>query len=326
MPVSTVVLILGYRAKSDLIAGVMKSICAAAARLPPPYRVVYLDNYSRDGSVQWLADHHPDIDVLLAPYNLMYCKGVNTLVQYAAYRYSPAFYLLVDADNPAAPEAYRHLVDYMESHPRCGIAQPLVRSPSDPNRIYSCGHVYSETHWCRARTELPADPALLDDLPSCSISSTVIRASLFERCGLLDPIFESYYESSDLGFRARAQGFTCACVPKALAYNEGTEAMTADSIHHRYYFNRNRLIFWRLHNERVFFIVAREAVNGLTKLSERLAESEFGLDPVSEGTRRGLAAGLHVAMWADLLPRPQVALHGFDKSNAVLLQTRAVAT
>jgi GT2 family glycosyltransferase len=318
---STAVLVLSFRARNLLESGFLASVRAAAAAINGEVHIVYLDNYSRDGSVQWLTEHAPDVDVLLSPTNSLYCAGVNTLVQYAARRYQPKYYLLADADNIAEPDCYRQLVDFLADSPQHGIAQPLVRGLTDTTTIYSCGHRFTPDHWCLPNTELPADRAALLDLPSCSISSTAIRASVFERCGLLNPVYEIYYESADISARARVVGFRLACVAEAIAYNDGTEAVGIDSMHHRYYFNRNRLIYWRLHDREIFDEVAADSRSRLAMLDARLAASDYGLDAAAESIRRGLAVGLALTADADALSHPVPRLYDYDKTAAVLVQT-----
>jgi GT2 family glycosyltransferase len=315
------VLVLGFRARGWLESGYLDSIRTAAATVDGEVRVVYLDNYSRDGSVQWLQANAPDLDVLLSPSNVLYCAGVNNLIQYAARRYRPEYYLLADADNVAEPDCYRRLVEFLDANPGHGMVQPMVRGMSDPAVIYSCGHRFTADHWCRPNQELPADPLVLLDLPSCSISSTVVRAAVFERCGLLNPVYEIYYESADLSARARSAGFRLACVAEAVAYNDGTEAVGIDSMHHRYFFNRNRLIYWRLHDPDVFTAVAAEARARLAELDADLAARPFGLDATSESVRRGLADGLAMTADTDALGRGSPVLGGYDKTAAVLVQT-----
>src|SRR5581483_11248503 len=99
-----------------------------------------------------------------------------------------------------------------------------LRDAADPATLYSCGHRFTDDHWCLPRKELPESPDELLDLPGCSISSTLVRRAVLERCGLLDPIFEIYYESADLCFRARAAGFRIACCADAVTYNEARRA------------------------------------------------------------------------------------------------------
>lgn len=317
----TVVAVLAYRAIDQLRAGTLDSIVAAARRVRGrEVHVICLDNYSRDGSVQWLLENAPAVDLLLSPRNILYCRGVNALVRYGHRRFQAAEYILVDADNPAAPDAYAKLVAFGDEHPDHGIVQPLVCEYGDRRRLYSCGHRYTDDHWCLPMKDLPADPAELLDLPSCSISSTLVRREVFEACGLLDPLLEIYYESADLCFRARAKGFRIACCTEAITLNEGTEAEGPDSMHHRRYFNRNRLLFWRMHDRAIFAVVELEAAQRLAELEARRARLAYGLDAVDESIRQGLEEGLRLTRDARLFPRPSIPLNAYDSSEAVVVR------
>lgn len=312
------VLVLGFRARGYLEAGVLDSIrqaCAGVSRRPVVK--IFLDNYSRDGTIQWLAANAPDFDVLLSPSNVLYCRGVNLLLQYAERRYQPAFHLLVDADNPAEPDAYAALLDFMESHPQHGIAQPLVRSRTDESIIYSAGHYYDEEHWCRPLTALP-DPERRLDLPSCSISSTMVRAQLLRQIGLLQPLYDMYYESSDLCFRARRDGWKCAVVPEAVCFNDGSAGLGPDAMHQRYWFTRNRLLFWALHDAARFGEIASPASMRLAELESARERSEWGLEATEEAERRGLHDAFELVRKGDW-PTPP-ALGGFEKGSVVVLQ------
>ncbi len=314
------VLVLGYRSRPDLEAGVLDSVRRAAGAIQDrPVHLVFLDNYSRDGTIQWMERHATDFDLLLSPRNQLYCGGVNTLLQYAARRYAPELHILVDADNPADAAAYAALVEFMDGHPQHGIAQPLVRSRADPERLYSCGHRYTADGWCRPLTKLPEDPSELLDLRSCSISSTIVRARMLQETGLLDPRYEIYYESSDLCLRARARGWRCACVVGAVAYNEGSAGVGPDAMHQRYHFTRNRLLFWSLHDPAVFEEVAGEARARLATLNRAQAELAWGLGPTEEAERQGLEDGLRLAGAA--APASLPSLDGWRNGSAVLLHS-----
>src|SRR2546423_1569670 len=315
------IFVLGYRAISSLKDGSLTSIEAAARRIDDyQVRVVYLDNYSRDGSIQWLMENHPQIDLLLSPMNYQYCRGTNIGIQYCHRRYSPDYFILVDADNFAEPDAYSELLNFAEAHPGAGIVQPLVRSQSDPLMLYSCGHQFLPDGRCQPIQEIPEDESLLLDLPSCSISSTLVRSEVFDACGLLDPVYEMYFESSDLSFRARNAGFRCACHPKAVTYNEGTDGTGVDRFHNRYYFSRNKLIFWKIHDEIRFREVIRIQLETYRELQVAFDHSEFGLDSEREAVRRGIEDGLRITNDPQLLGRPRIRLNDFDKSAAIVIQ------
>jgi GT2 family glycosyltransferase len=186
--------------------------------------------------------------------------------------------------------------------------------------LYSCGHSYTDDHFCRTMTRLPVDVGVLTDLPSCSLASTLVRAEVFEGCGLLNPIYEIYYESSDLSFRARAAGWTCACNPDAVAYNEATETAGPDTMHSFFYFNRNRLLFWRLHDAAVYDAVRGAARTHYEALQVELAGTRYGLSAEKESVRRGLEEGLRLSADAAFLATPIPRIAAYDKTSAVLLQ------
>lgn len=318
-----VVAVLGFRARAHLETGSLAQIVDAAGRIrgAGPIHVVYLDNYSRDGSVQIVARDHTDCDLLVSPINTLYCRGVNTLIQYGWYRYKPDGFLLVDADNDVEPDCFAALQEASACRPKHAMLQPLVRQTSDPARLYSCGHRYDDTHQCWPMTELPDDPQTLEDLPSCSIACTYVRSDAMRRTGLLNPVFDIYWESSDLAFRARAAGYRVSCIPQAVAYNEPTYVPGLDSMHNFYYINRNRLLFWRLHNPQVFSAVTRVARARLEELEAALEQTEFGLDAEREALRRGLSDGLVMACDTALMAQTPPRLDAFDKTNSILVQT-----
>ncbi|MGD0202174.1 MAG: glycosyltransferase [Bryobacteraceae bacterium] len=310
-----VAFVLGYRAAQDLRAGTLGEIVDAAARIPGCESwVMYVDNYSRDGSVQYICERHPEVELLLGRSNLNYCGGVNAGLQYAHRRWAPDHMILIDADNPCRPDAYEELVRFADENPRSGMVQPLVRSRSSEDVIYSCGHRFLDDGQCRPLTELPEDRRALLRLPSCSISSTLVRATALERVGILDPVFEMYFESSDLSFRMRRAGYDCSCHPEAVTYNEGSAGQGIDRVHQRYYFNRNRLLFWRLHDEERFAHVRRIQLGIYRELQARFEESELGLDPESEPVRKGIEDGLRMTDDPAFTTRPPMPLDGFDKS------------
>jgi len=211
-------------------------------------------------------------------------------------------------------------VRFADEHPASGMVQPLVRSPSNENVIYSCGHQFLEDGQCRPLTQLPADPSTLMQLPSCSISSTLVRIAALERVGILDPIFEMYFESSDLSFRMRKAGFDCSCQPQAVTYNEGNPGHGIDRVHQRYYFNRNRLLFWRIHDEERFARVRQSQLEVYRELQARFEQSAFGLDPESEPVRRGIEDGLRLTDDPAFTRRLLPSISEFDKSLLMRVQ------
>lgn len=320
---NVVVFILGYRSMPFLKAGVLDSIRVAANNIEGAnVRLVFLDNYSRDGSIRYIMDRYPDVDLLLATKNHMYCKGTNIGMQYGFKRYEPDYFILVDADNPCEPTAYDELVKFADSNTDCAMVQPLVKSYSDKSLLYSCGHIYVDGIFCRPIKTIPEDLAVLQDLPSCSISSTLVRTSALVKSGLLDPIFDMYYESSDLSFRLRDMGYKCACAPKAIAYNEGTIVSNVDNYHESYFRHRNSLIFWKKHDEESFNKLLSIHKETYDRLNEEFKNSEYCLDIIKESTRKGIEDGIKIASNLDRNSFRAVSIKEYEKSDAILLQSK----
>lgn len=312
----TVVFVLGYRSKPFIERGYFEKIKNATNQLNDA-KLVFLDNYSRDGAIRYLYDNYADIDILLSPRNYMYCRAINFGLQYIYYRYNPKYYILVDSDNPCDINAYCQLVDYAKQHLSAGMIQPLVRKMNDPSRLYSCGHYIDEEYNCRTLKKMPDDLAMLDDLMSCSISSTLIKRELFIKCGLLDTQYEMYWESMDLAFRARKEGFKCACCTSASTFNEGGRLTDIDSFHERYYRTRNKIVFYWKHDKKTFQIVMKTLEKTLELLNNKNSKSEFGLSVEEESIRQGIIDGLTLTQ-ANRYSHPRIT--DFTKGNIILIR------
>lgn len=317
-----VVFILNYRAISFLKDGSLNSTILAAKNIKDAkVNLVFLDNYSMDGSVEYVLKNNPEVDVLVSPRNYMYCRGINVGLQYIYKRYKPDYYILVDADNYCEPNTYDELVKFAILNKRAGLVQPLVKNSLDKNILYSCGHHYIDDIFCRPLREIPSDKKQLIDLPSCSISSTLVKAEVFEKCGLLDPIFELYYESSDLSFRSRKAGFSCACHMSAVSYNDGAKVSEVNNFHEGYYRNRNGLIFWKKHDENVYQKLLQIQLSVYDKLNDKLNKTEYGLGIIDESTRRGIEEGIRITSNLGVFEERVVRLDEYNKTDAVLLQS-----
>jgi GT2 family glycosyltransferase len=308
--------VLGYRSKPFIDRGYFESI-KKATNLLNDAKLVFLDNYSRDGAITYLIDRYYDIDILLSPRNYMYCRAVNYGLQYIYHRYNPNYYILVDSDNPCDINAYCQLVNYIKKHPSAGMVQPVVRKLQNPSLIYSCGHYIDEDYNCRTIKELPDDLSELDDLKSCSISSTLIKKDLFLKCGLLDTRYELYWESMDLAYRARKEGFKCACCPTAFTFNEGGYLAEVDSFHERYYRIRNKIIFYWKNDKDIFNLVMPSLNKMLEQLEDKNRKSEFGLSVSEEATRQGILDGLtQIQKEESFIP----SIVDYRKGNVILLR------
>jgi GT2 family glycosyltransferase len=88
-----------------------------AARAALKLQVIVVDNASRDNSVGILRTHYPHIELIENPTNVGFGRANNQAVSRARGRYV----LLLNTDAFVSPDTLQKTVDFMDSHPRCGV-------------------------------------------------------------------------------------------------------------------------------------------------------------------------------------------------------------
>ncbi len=279
--------ILNYNGADEIRAGSLRSIADAAARLEGyDVSVVFLDNFSNDGSTAMVREFFPHAVVASTFSNCGYVHGTNIGIQLAWKLFRPDYYILIDSDNHCDEHAYLRLAQRADADRRLGMIQPMVLSREDRATVISCGHTFGEN----GGTVSIKDPGAhdLNDLRSCSISSTLVRTSVLQQIGLLNESFEMYYESSDLSFRIREAGYRCACCTDAVAYNERLGGMRFRDFRKYYVMRRNLFLFWRLHDNEEFQRVKRWWADKSDAYQRQFEREPFITDYQAEAERRAL--------------------------------------
>jgi GT2 family glycosyltransferase len=84
---------------------------------------------------------------------------------------------------------------------------------------------------------------LVDFVTGCAL---LIKMSVVERVGMLDPRFFAYYEEAEWCVRVARAGFRILHVPQAKIWHKITPSARAGSPAVHYYMTRNRLLFLKV--------------------------------------------------------------------------------
>jgi GT2 family glycosyltransferase len=235
-----VVLILNRDRREDTLA-------CLASLLPNPYpnlEVVLLDNASSDGTAAAVRNAHPGtVQVIETGANLGYAAGNNVGMRWVQQR-DAAFVLLLNEDTIVDPFFVERLIEVVEQRPEVGFAGPLVYHHSEPRVIQSAGGAITSDWrtYHRGQNELDAgqyrDPYEVDWVTGCSI---LMRMTVVDRIGMLDPAFFIYSEEVDWCVRARRAGFTGIVVPASRIWHKGVRRDYAPSPRVTYLSARNHL-------------------------------------------------------------------------------------
>lgn len=197
---------------------------------------VAVDNASRDGSADYLASHHPEVDLIRLPANVGFGRANNAALP----KLHTPFVLLLNADAFIAPDALLRSLDYMAAHPRCGVLggrlmgrdgspQPSARYFPTPWNVFL--QRTGLNRWfpgarCIDPPNLDLEQALeCDWVPGCYY---LIRKEVIDQVGLFDPLYFLYAEEVDLCRRIKHAGWEVHYFPGARVVHLGGESAKSE--------------------------------------------------------------------------------------------------
>lgn len=228
--------------------------------LTVPYEIIYIDNFSIDGTKQMLESEFAEVRTLWNPENVGYAKANNQAIRLT---HSP-FVLLLNPDTIAAPGSLSGLVDYMVNHPRAGIAGPKVLN-SDGSFQQHCkrgearpweafcyfsglAKLFPKSRIFSGYLQGFLDENEINNVPAISGSCMLIRRGVIDQIGLLDERYFAYQEDTDYCVQARKAGWEVVYYPLSIVTHiggkGGAEAQPYKTIlewHRSYfrYYNKN---------------------------------------------------------------------------------------
>jgi N-acetylglucosaminyl-diphospho-decaprenol L-rhamnosyltransferase len=280
-PVRVQVAIVNYRTGSlavDCLRSLLPEIQAV-----PGTQVTVVDNCSGDGSAEviaaaiaaegwssWARLHR-------APVNGGFSYGNNQVVRPAlAENDPPDYFWLLNPDTQAQPGALRALLDFMQTHPRVGIAgssyllgndEPwpyAFRFPSiwtelaNGLRLSMVGKLLKNRVGLRRMGDQPEQ---VDWLPGASM---LVRREVFEAAGLMDEGYFLYFEETDFSLAALHAGWQTWYVPQSCIKHFVGQS-TGVSGHHaglkrrpQYWFDSRRRYWVKNHGR--FYAAATDVV------------------------------------------------------------------
>lgn len=197
--------------------------------------VIVADSGSTDGSLEMLAEEFPAVRQLPLGGNFGFTGGYNRALE----QVDAEFYVLINSDIEVSAGWLDPLVEWMDSHPECGICGPKLLSMNDRKRFeyagaaggyldffgfpYCRGRVFSKTAVDSGQFDTPARVSWV------SGACLMIRSSLWKQLSGLDDRFFAHMEEIDLCWRAASLGQEVWCVPESAVYHLGGGTLQQDS-------------------------------------------------------------------------------------------------
>ena len=227
---SLAIVVVNYRTPDLAIACLEALAEQVAARAG--WKVVVVDNHSEDGSPERICEAiarrgwESWVRVQALAENRGFAGGNNAALRpLLDSPEPPAYFVLLNPDTMVRPGALEALLDFMERHPRVGIAGSRLEDPDGtPQRsAFRFPTVVSELeNGLRfgplsrlLRRWVVAPPVQERPHPTDWVAgaSMIVRRAVFETAGLMDEGYFLYFEEVDFCLRARRKGWPCWYVP-----------------------------------------------------------------------------------------------------------------
>lgn len=236
-------LILNWNRKEDTL----KCLASLQGLNYHNYELVMIDNGSTDGSSQAIRKSFPDVKIIRNSENLGFSQGNNIGIEYALKK-GTDYICLLNNDTVADKDFLLPLIQISQKDDRIGILGSRIYFYQHPRLIWSEGiRVNGQT----GRVTTPYHRKLesevgkgIKEWDGVSGAALLIKKTVIEEIGELDPDFFMYYEDVDWCLRTRKQGFRVVTVPTSrvwhkvsLSLGEGTSPIII------YYLIRNQLLF-----------------------------------------------------------------------------------
>lgn len=225
------------------------------------YEVLYIDNGSTDGSVEYVKSKFPEIRSIPLGRNLGYARGNNEAIRYAAGRYL----VFLNQDTVVHRSWLRALVETVASDARLGAChanmimpwheefEPMDRT-GYPRHVYVTEinrYGFAEYY----QLPMPQEPFRTRFLSGACF---VIDRQLLPQLGyLFDPRFFMYAEDLDLALRIQTLGYEIALAPQAVVYHlhDASQRPRISDLSIAFRATRNRILaFYKVSGGKAFFL------------------------------------------------------------------------
>ena len=250
----------------DMLADCLRSLLASFQNVTAEITVV--DNASNDGSVEMMEMGFPSVRIIRLSSKQGFTANHNLGLRGATGRYV----CILNNDTVIRPGAFDRLIEFLDGHPECGIAAPMIFNP-DETAQPCCGPFV--TLWSELSANvLPAKwvkrPVEHDAIRNTQYATRrvcypdwvggvclVARREVWETLGGLDEGFYIFFEETDFCRRARNAGWKIAHVLDAEVVHFGGQNTGEGWMHETKFliYCRSQLRYFRKHH-RFWEIVA----------------------------------------------------------------------
>ena len=193
------------------------------------HKTFLVDNGSDDGSVVFVSELFPEVEIIKLEKNFGFAKAANVGIERASkvgYRYIA----LLNNDAKAEKDWLANLAAALEGNEETGIAASKMFFRDRPMVINSAGHIKKCGEIIDRglnKTDRGQFDRKTNIFGACG-GACMYRRGMLDEVGLFDEEYGSFYEDADLSWRAKKKGWKAVFVPRSVVYHKSGGTVTKD--------------------------------------------------------------------------------------------------
>jgi GT2 family glycosyltransferase len=190
-------------------------------------KIIVADNASTDGSVDYLQQHFPQVELILLKENHGFAKGYNEALK----EVSADYYMLLNSDVEVQPGWLQPMVDVLEKESNAVACQPKIRAFNNRHLFEYAGGAGGWLDlfgypFARGRVFdiCEEDQGQFDNTEEvfwASGAAMLIKSEVYHQLKGFDEYFFAHQEEIDLCWRIHLAGYKIFCCPQSVVYHVG---------------------------------------------------------------------------------------------------------
>jgi GT2 family glycosyltransferase len=192
----------------------------------PNFEIIFVDNNSSDGSLEYARRKFPQLIFVTNSRNLGYAGGINAGLVHATGEYIAP----LNMDTEVSPNLLAVMASFLDANPRAGAVTPKVLLYDNRDRINTMGSNIHVTGmgFCRGLNKLDNHSQKPQRVSGVSGCSYLIRREILEQTGGAPEEAFMYSDDVVLSWLMNLMDYEIYCLPEATVYHKYTLQMTPD--------------------------------------------------------------------------------------------------
>lgn len=192
------------------------------------FEVIFVDNNSSDGSLEYARSKFPDLAFVINDKNLGYAGGINSGLTHATGEYIAP----LNIDTEVARNWLASMVAFLDENPQAGAVTPKVLLFDDRAKINALGlniHI-TGLGFCRGLGKEDDNSVIPESVPGVSGCSYLIRRQLLEQMGGAPGWCFMGNDDVIVSWLLRLMGYEAYCLPESIVFHKYNLKMSPEKL------------------------------------------------------------------------------------------------